>query len=123
MDTPSLFPQDYKKISFTQNWNNKLNCKFFTTIRLQKNKFKVGDLAIVDLAGKEIKLVQVVAVKDARLYEMDSTLTLLDAGYMPNQFRELMHRMYSKQVISVDDAPFIVLTLATLEVYSIAPNQ
>ncbi|WP_146010943.1 hypothetical protein [Siphonobacter sp. BAB-5405] len=92
-------------------------------MRLWRNQFRVGDKWIVRLNEKEIKLVQVLTVKPVRLHELDSTITLLDAGLMPERFRELMLEIYEDHVPSVDDALFVLVALSTIETYAVAPAQ
>lgn len=122
MNTPSLFKESYKPINFTRNWNNKLNNVFLTTIRLWQNQYTVNEMRIVRLNDTEIKLVRIVELKEVLLDHLEPHVTLTDAGLRPIPFKEMMAKMYKNKVTSVDTVPFVIVTLQTCEVYSIAPN-
>jgi hypothetical protein len=41
------FINPQKRLNYSQNWNNKLNSKFHTTIRLREEKYQVSDFVLV----------------------------------------------------------------------------
>lgn len=46
MTLQSLTPQPKYDIKFSQNWNNKLYCEYFTTIRVEEQgRYAIGDVA------------------------------------------------------------------------------
>lgn len=51
----------HKQLKFSYNWNNKLDCNYFTTLRL--SEFTVGELYEVAAPKKEMFLAEVLAVK------------------------------------------------------------
>ena len=79
------------KMRFTQNWNNKLDCKYFTTIRkYDAAKFAYYDGKLNELDGICIgnenycsaKLIKIVVCK---LSEIDVLLKILDTGTLNYQ--------------------------------------
>lgn len=82
----------------------------------------VGDMRMIRLNDTEIKLVQIVKIKEVLLDQLEPHITLTDAGLYPPEFKEMMARMYKSKVTSVDTVPFVIVTLKTYEVYSLAPS-
>ena len=81
-----------KTLTFSKNWNNKLNCEWFTTIRLWPHK---GRCRIRRPDGSTFDAVAVAVVKKP-ISALTTFETLLDAGLHPNQFFHLMKEFYSK---------------------------
>ena len=97
-----------RKISFSKNWNKKLNCDFFTTIRLytgSKWEYYESNLSTSDglvywdviLMGKKQFEAILVDIQIIQLGDIPEWLTLIDAGIYKDEFKELMIRMYSKK--------------------------
>lgn len=88
-----------KTIIFTYNWNNKLNCKAFTSIRVS-DAYQVGEQYKVLLKnGKDIHamgVAQVIAVKTFWLHELNDFISHLDTGYSVDQCQQIIHRMHPK---------------------------
>lgn len=74
-----------KTITFSTNWNNKLNCDNYTTLRLS-GQHNVGDLLEVWHKGAFIHHAKVVDKK--RLY--------MDTGYNREECCKILRRMYPK---------------------------
>lgn len=83
------------KITFSSNWNKKLDCDFFTSIRLY-NDLKYGPGRTLEVAFKDkiIKTVQVVAMKRIMLAEINAFVAGLDTGYSPETCRGILTKMY-----------------------------
>lgn len=80
---------------FSYNWNNKLDCNFFTTIRLHNpKKYWVGSTHRIFLKENDLGTAKIVQVKTVRLEEIDSFTASLDTGYNAAQTRALFRKMY-----------------------------
>jgi hypothetical protein len=93
------------KIKFIKNWNNKLNCNYFTTIRLynnkkfyyyEKNLAKEFDVLVKNkLYCKAIlRKVSIQTLRDI----ISSILVYLDSGLNKIDFYNLMCRFYGEKI-------------------------
>lgn len=94
-----------QSITFSYNWNNKLDCKCFTTVRLKYDKkYFPGAKLLVKYKGIEFPVI----VRDVRhfmLNEVDIFTAMLDTGYSTTEFIKIIRTMYgnidfSKQQLS-----------------------
>ena len=82
-------------ISFSYNWNNKLQCKFFTTIRaLNPFKYHVGVKHEVVLKGDWLGIAEVVSVKAIYGRDINEYISGLDTGYSVDETLKILSRMY-----------------------------
>ena len=81
-------------IKFSTNWNNKLSCDYFTTIRLASPKYQVGKTYIIELRGKALKYVKMIEGRIITMPQMNEWVTRLDTGYDCKKFYDLFNRMY-----------------------------
>jgi hypothetical protein len=83
-------------LSFSTNWNNKLECECFTTLRLRNDgKYKVGAEHAIELKGKPYGRAKVASVKHLKLHEINEWVARLDTGYSATECREILTKMYS----------------------------
>ena len=82
-----------KEITFLQNWNRKLCCNFFTTIRLNKSHV-IGEEVMVKLKGKELGKAVIVQKKLCLLSELTEYTAHLDTGYNSEKTCGLIMKMY-----------------------------
>lgn len=88
------------QIKFGKNWNNKLECDYFTTIRLltkdkalyyNENRGLAFNVMLKDEKHSEAVLVGLDAL---RLKDIPEWLIATDAALDVTQFKRLMYRMY-----------------------------
>jgi len=101
-------------IDFRTNWNNKLDCKCFTTFRLFSSKYVTGKPFLVTLKGKAYKQVKVLEIKPLRLDQVNSFIAHIDTGYSVQEFQQMVRTMY-KNKINVDTAQFALILLETVK--------
>lgn len=66
------------KISFSFNWNNKLENKAFTTIRLlQPDKYRPGETYQITLKLKELFQAKIIEVKPFWLKDLNEFIAIL----------------------------------------------
>lgn len=91
------------RIKFIKNWNNKLNCDYFTSVRLKTEKnlgyYHGGlneewDVLLNDVNFGKASLVSI-SIK--ALTDFTYIETYLDAGLKYVDFFELMEKMYSNK--------------------------
>lgn len=84
-------------ISFSFNWNNKLDCSAFTTIRLdQPNKYRVGDVHEITIKGESKGEARIESIKRFMLADLNEFIARLDTGYSVEECRNIIIRMYPK---------------------------
>lgn len=82
-------------IPFSYNWNNKLDCKAFTTIRLYNpNKHFEGNQVNIWLKGGARGTGTIKAVKPFLLEKLNPFISYLDTGYSVEECRNIILKMY-----------------------------
>jgi hypothetical protein len=105
-------------IKFNQNWNKKIFCTAFTTIRTPQPRFVLGnsyEILLQDIPVKECKIIDIrtielIALKDSEAY--------LDAGVNRNKFFEIIRDLYGTWPVQMS-----VITLFTTKVYKDAKTN
>lgn len=102
------------KIYFSYNWNNKLNCEVFTTIRLSSS-FKVGEKLEVILKGKFLGHGQIVDIRGFYLKNLSEWVAMIDTGYSADECRELLKKTHKKRNINWDTQVIRVILIKKIE--------
>lgn len=87
-----------KSIYFNYNWNNKLDCKAFTTMRLSGN-YNVGDLVEIKLKNKMHSFGKIVDAKCFKLKDINNFIAYLDTGYDKIECKKILEKMYKNKNI------------------------
>lgn len=103
-----------QELKFSYNWNNKLNCKYFTTIRRFQEKYQAGKIFHVILKTRERWVTDfgravAVDVRMVRGSDLNEYICGLDTGYSVEETKNIFKRMYKKD--SVDDMLFSFVLL------------
>lgn len=102
------------KIEFSFNWNNKLNCNVFTSIRLLNwNKYRTGRLYDIYLKKEFIKSAYLVEIRTFKLSSLDDFICLLDTGYVKKTTIDIIRKMYKTNEFD-DSKEFMLLFFKTL---------
>jgi hypothetical protein len=100
-------------IKFSSNYNGKLNCKAFPTVRTRNDKkYITGNDYTIVLDGNPIYTATIISITHFELKGLTPAMSYLDTGYSPKEQIEMMKKMYSKYVADVFKVTwsFIVLT-------------
>lgn len=84
-------------ISFSFNWNHKLDCDAFTTIRLfQPEKYCIGEQYAIQL--KKVKQFEgvIIDVKKFMLKDLSNFIAYLDTGYSKENCQSIITKMYPR---------------------------
>lgn len=87
------------KILFGKNWNNKLHCDCFSTIRLKNDIYKVGSVYEIILGGEPVFDCTIMLIKELKLIDITEGMALLDTGTTAKEFREIFIKIYKKHPI------------------------
>ena len=100
-------------INFSYNWNNKLNCKAFTTIRLKNSKkYQIGKEFKILLKKELLKSAVIEDIRTIYLNQINEFIAHLDTGYSAHETKNIIKKMYSK--INLETQPFSFILLKTL---------
>ena len=73
-------PPSVAQIEFSQNWNKKLNCGYFTTIRIDSDKYYAGAVYDIIIKKQFAYRAQIVTIKKIYLHELDEITARCDTG-------------------------------------------
>jgi hypothetical protein len=115
-------------LTFSTNWNKKLNCKFFTTFRLFSPdihyigaEFHISCSAVKDQIQDfkgVIKLFQIFKLRD-----VPPILCYLDTGYSKDQFIKIVETMYKNKPINIYDIDFSFLLIERQEIINLSTTK
>ena len=84
-----------ERLEFEENYNNKLNCDCFTTIRLHHPvKNAIGAIKHVYLKGVWKGDAKIMYAATIRLDQINRTMSKLDTGLLPGECRRLIKSLY-----------------------------
>lgn len=87
-----------ERLEFTQNWNGKLNCGSFTTMRLHDPiKYSVGAVKQVYLKGIWKGSARIIDVKRLHLSDINLFTAKLDTGLPPEDCRRLIRTLHKNR--------------------------
>lgn len=108
------------KLEFSTNWNNKLDCKCFTTIRLfNPSKHFKGNKFEINLKKKFKGKAEILGTITTYLKDLNDYMCYLDTGYNKEQTTDILLRMYPK--IDFKHQQIVVILLKKIE--PIKPKQ
>lgn len=102
------------RLDFSYNWNNKLECKAFTTFRMANpHKYKIGLELEVYLKDKFVAVCKIIDMRVLRLDQVNEFVAYLDTGYSVDEFKNIVRRMYKEKA---DSADFVLVLLEKMKV-------
>ncbi len=115
---------DINEISFSENWNNKLNCACFSTIRLHNPvKYAVGNKFKVTLKGQlKPHPAAVRTVTTFRLEQLTEGMALLDTGYSKSETIKIIQKMYKNKITNLQTQLFDFVILGYIKSETITPQ-
>ena len=97
-------------IPFTYNWNNKLDCFAFTTIRIYNpSKHFVGNKVRPMLKGVNKGDGTIIEVKTFLLHQMNNYMSYLDMGYGVDDGKKVITTMYPSIDFTTKKLAFILI--------------
>lgn len=94
------------KLNFSKNWNGKLNCDFFTTFRVDSEKYQVGKKFEACLNDKSLGFVELVQKKKLKLEQVNDFVAGLDAGVDAVAFKHIVKTMYKNKLNDIENTDF-----------------
>ena len=99
-----------KDVLFSHNWNNKLNCTYFTTLRMS-DRLNKGDFVRIMLKATVTGYGYVVEKKRTSMGALKGNdfICGLDTGYTPAETPGILRTMYKGKEIQDDTPLFLYL--------------
>lgn len=93
--------ESQNEISFSYNWNNKLQCHRFTTIRAANPaKYKIGN--VYDIKYKDQCFqAQIIDIRTISLDQINEFIGGVDTGYSAEEAKTILRRMYKDKADSM----------------------
>lgn len=98
----TLFPkyETFGDIHFSTNWNKKIGCHFFTTIRLSNpKKYRLGKIYRILKNEDYLIDARIVLIEDYTLYTLPEFICYTDTGYNKTQTISMLQSMYQAKQI------------------------
>lgn len=109
-------------VKFTTNWNNKLSCRAFTTLRLHNpTKYVVGREFSILLNGRKMGNATLVTKYILKISQLNNYICYLDMGYNLQQTIGIIKKMYPS--INLETARFDLCLFTYQKVKPIYPKQ
>ncbi len=86
------------KLNFSFNWNNKLDCKAFTSLRLS-DRFNIGDCIEITLKHEHLYFANIIGKRSFLLEHVTDYIAYIDTGYDAEKCKNILKRMYKKKKI------------------------
>lgn len=106
-------------INFSYNWNNKLQCNSFTTLRLKSNKYQLGkDYEIILSDKKESNSFgpcKIEGIRNMRLEHLNEYIARIDTGYGLNQCVHILKTMYKSKNINWEKQELSLILLTKIK--------
>lgn len=83
-----------ERINFSTNWNRKLNCEYYTTIRLFSSKYKVGNSYTIFQVEKYLHQAKAVHITVIKLADITDPMAYVDTGYNAEKTKAIFKKMY-----------------------------
>ncbi|MCK8495856.1 hypothetical protein M0L20_28580 [Spirosoma sp. RP8] len=107
---------DLPRLEFSYNWNKKLDCHSYTTLRLANpERYAIGRQFGIYLNGKHWHDAEVLDVKTLTLDQLNEWIARLDTGYSLDQCREIIQTMYKNRSVNWETQPLNWILLCKLD--------
>lgn len=95
------------KLEFSTNWNKKLNCKCFTTIRLHNpQKYFIGEVYAIILNNKTIGFAKLKDLRQIKISEITNFMSFLDTGYNAATTQDIIKSIYKTKHLNFETQIF-----------------
>lgn len=103
------------RLYFQQNYNKKLDCNCFTTIRLDSDIYYEGAMFDVFFKNEMYKKVIVRQVKRFTIDQLNEFMSAVDMGLTVPECVKVMKNMWAKEIIDWEKQKFAFVLLRTLK--------
>lgn len=98
---------------FSYNWNGKLDCGSFTTLRLSSSKYKIGEIHKISLKKKFIKNAIIAEVKELNIESINEFIARIDTGLSRQECIDMIKVMYKNSNIDWTTKRMVLVLFVT----------
>lgn len=107
-------------LSFSQNWNKKLDCDLFSTIRRWNPAihYEGREVSIYDNTSKPGRFKgrgRYVLVTEFKLHQLKPAVAMLDTGYSLEETKNIIRTMYRNKVPDVERESFAYIIVQKIK--------
>lgn len=96
---PEKETQQLGKLEYATNWNGKLDCTSYTTLRLANSSKSKGRKFAIYLKGKRIHDAEIVDIKTISIDQINEWIARLDTGYSREKCISVIKTMYKNKPV------------------------
>lgn len=105
-----------EKLNFSYNWNNKLDCKSFTALRLKNDrKYIIGSEMEVYLNADFKGIFRIITAKHLKIFEINEFIARLDTGYDRNECIKTIQTIYKNKSIDWNKQELSLILLVKIK--------
>lgn len=87
-------------LKFSTNWNNKLDSKYFTTLRMS-DRYTGFNVILIEFKGR-YKVAKIVECRKLQLKCLNDWICYLDTGYSKLETLNILQKMYNLKSTDLD---------------------
>lgn len=99
-------------LKFSYNWNNKLNCNFFTTIRKDNPLFQSNEVFNIIVNDNTVFTAKILHVFHCTVASLTECQCLHDTGYSKAETRAILSKMHHIDMTEIDNFMIALIYLA-----------
>lgn len=103
--------KEIKEMQFKKNFNYKLYCECFTTIRLHYGQYQVGQVVKVMNGNTFFGTAKILDIKTFHLDKLPSITSFVDMGVDAETGRKILTQMYTYDLVQHYESKFAILLL------------
>lgn len=101
--------EQLKTIKFSTNWNKKLDCEIFTTIRKKGYWINYGDQAAIELNGKVYKWVTCIGKKEIPFINICGSTIACDLGLIGAPALQIFENLGINTISETEQCTLLIL--------------
>lgn len=109
MENKTAYITKSETLRFSYNWNNKLTGQYFTTIRLENQRFQKGKTLTVQLQEKNLFEAMIMDTRILRLEDINEWIAGIDTGYSREDTQKIFRKMYPTKDFTTQKLILILL--------------
>lgn len=98
-----------EQIHFSKNWNNKLDCEAFTTLRMPNERYQISQLFEISLNGEINGHARIAAITYLNLEDITEYIARLDTGCCVEDCKNIIRTIYPSADFTQQQLAYLLL--------------
>lgn len=98
-----------EQINFSKNWNNKLDCEAFTTLRMPNERYKTGQVFEITLNEQSKGRARLAAITYINLENITEYIARLDTGCCAEDCKNIIRSIYPNADFTQQQLAYLLL--------------